>query len=133
MTSNWSKMMTGPQLESISFIWYVTQNRLWNVNFVVIEAIWGRIFGPSGIKRPPIDLKWQVNYWSPYLSFDDISYETFIFVVMEVIWGRIFGHSEVKWPPIDLKWWQVYNWSPYLSFDMSLDYEKFIFVVMEVI
>ena len=50
-----------------------------------------------------------------------IGYETLIFVVMEVNWVRIFGQGEVKWPLIDLKCWQVNYWSPYLSFDMSLD------------
>ena len=113
--------------------------------FVVMEVIWGRIFGHSEAKWPLIDLKcWQVNYWSPYLSFDmslHIGYETLIFVVSEVIWGRIFDHSEVKWTKIDLKYWQVNFWSRF-SFIWyvarhrlwTLHYitTTFIFVVMEV-
>ena len=70
--------------------------------FMVMEVIWGRIFGLSEAYWSSIDLKyWHVNYLSHYLLFDislDIGYETFSFVVKEVIWGHIFGHREVKWP-----------------------------------
>ena len=33
LTSNWSKIMTGQLLESLSFIWYVTRHWLWIIHF----------------------------------------------------------------------------------------------------
>jgi hypothetical protein len=100
---------------------------------MVMEVIWGHIFGHGEVKWPPIGLKhWKVEYWSHYLSFymsHDMGYKKVIVVVMEVIWGHIFrhdmgyenvivvvieviwchilGHGEVKWPPIGLKHWKV--------------------------
>ena len=68
--------------------------------FVVMEVIWGHIFGHREVEKPLNDLKcWRLKCCSNYLSFDislDMAYETFIFVVMEVIWGHVFGHREVK-------------------------------------
>ena len=56
---------------------------------VVIEVIWGQIFGHGEVKWPPIGLKhWKVEYWSHYLSFDmsyDMGYEKVIVVVMDPI------------------------------------------------
>ena len=56
---------------------------------VVMEVIWGHIFGHGEIKWPPISLKpWKVEYWSHYLSFDmshDMEYAKVIIVVKEVI------------------------------------------------
>ena len=41
------------------------------VNVVVMEVIWGHIFGHGEVKWPPIYLKhWKVEYWSHNLSFD---------------------------------------------------------------
>ena len=41
------------------------------VIIVVMEVIWGHVFGHGEVKWPPIGLKhWQVEYWSHYLSFD---------------------------------------------------------------
>ena len=41
------------------------------VIIVVMEVIWGHVFGHGEVKWPPIGLKhWNVEYWSHYLSFD---------------------------------------------------------------